>query len=64
MFYNPPEWDREGEGEGEEGGGVVRVEMERVMSVFVRQLQLLLGVPPSSPQVVPDPGNLGITEWV
>ena len=65
MFYSPPEWGVHG---GEEEGEVV-VEMERVMAVFVRQLQLLLGVPPlpdtgSRPEVVLEPGNLGITEWV
>lgn len=65
MFYNPPQW----EGGDEGGGGEVKVEMEKVMAVFVRQLQMLLGIPiypqpASSPKVVLEPGNLGITEWV
>ena len=62
MFYNPPQ-----RVDSEEGGsGEVRVEMGEVMAVFVRQLQMLLGIPqpPSSPEVVLEPGNLRITEWV
>lgn len=63
VFYNPPQWEN-----GDEGKGVeVNVEMEKVMAVFVRQLQMLLGIPQpasSSPKVVLEPGNLGITEWV
>ena len=66
MFYNPPQWVNGSVGGG---GGEVRVEMEKVMAVFVRQLQMLLGIPTStqttsSPEVVLEPGYLGITEWV
>ena len=66
MFYNPPEWTS---GSEEGGGEEVMVRMEKVMAVFVRQLQMLLGVPAytqtsSSPEVVLEPGTLGITEWV
>ena len=59
VIFSPP-------GE-EEGGEVIVVRMEKVMSVFVRQLQLLLGVPitsPTSPGVVLERGTLGMTEWV
>jgi phosphatidylinositol glycan class S len=58
VIFSPP-------GE-EEGGKVIVVRMEKVMSVFVRQLQLLLGVPitsSTSPDVVLEHGNLGMTEW-
>ena len=55
-------------GSSERGeGGEVMVGMKRVMAVFVRQLQMLLGVPANtqtSGEVVLEPGNLGITEWV
>lgn len=66
MFYNPPQWV-DGSEEGE--GGEVRVEMREVMAVFVKQLQMLLGIPTypqpaSSPEVVLEQGNLKITEWV
>ena len=49
MFYNPPEWANDsgvggGGGRGEGGGGV-QVRMREVMGVFVRQLQMLLGLP-------------------
>ena len=59
MIFSPP-------GE-EEGGEEIVVRMEKVMSVFVRQLQLLLGVPitsSTSPGVVLERGTLGMTEWV
>ena len=66
VFYNPPEWSSDGEGGG---GEEVMVRMEKVIAVFVKQLQMLLGVPTytqsaSSPEVVLEPGTLGITEWV
>ncbi|CAI8047231.1 GPI transamidase component PIG-S [Geodia barretti] len=58
VIFSPP-------GE-EEGGEEIVVRMEKVMSVFVRQLQLLLGVPitsSTSPGVVLERGTLGMTEW-
>ena len=65
VFYSPPESMNGSSVRGE--GGEVMVGMERVMAVFVRQLQMLLGVPANtqtSGEVVLEPGNLGITEWV
>ena len=50
----------------EPGRGQVAVPMETVMCVFVKQLQLLLGVPetPPTPDLILELGNLGMTEWV
>ena len=64
VIFSPPE-EKEEEGGGG-GGGVTVVRMEEVMSVFVKQLQLLLGVPKTSASldVVLETGNLGMTEWV
>ena len=46
--------------------GKGEVKMEGVMGVFVRQLQLLLGVPEISarPGLVLETGNMGMMEWV
>ena len=49
VFYNPPEWINQSEVGGGGGGGVegggVQVRMEEVMVTFVKQLEMLLGVP-------------------
>ena len=63
MIFSPPASEEEGGG----GEDVILVRSEEVMSVFVKQLQLLLGVNTSlwtRPDVVLERGNLGMTEWV
>ena len=49
VFYNPPEWINQSEVGGGGGGGVeggaIQVTMEEVMVMFVKQLEMLLGVP-------------------
>ena len=56
LIFSPPQG----------GGREVMVPMEEVMGVFVKQLQLLFGVPqtPPRPGVVLEPGIAGMTEWV